>query len=204
MVFRTNHFLRVSLAFVSGQFGIQSMGIDLTFTLGKVLEQRDSRPFIWLICFLCYHLPLCHIPRREVAPGWNGWNANFRGNDVKSLGVRPREDLLCLFVCIPLKNNNCDFYLAFCFFFLWVFNLQKKKKSPIWLKWVFPSDVDVGSLFWLWFFSLSFKAKQMPVEMSRSVSFGRGEADLWVWIDLSSKDFCHQEVFTGSWQTQII
>lgn len=44
--------LRVSLAFVSGQFGIQSPGIDLTFTLGKVLEQRDGRPFIWLLCFL--------------------------------------------------------------------------------------------------------------------------------------------------------
>ena len=140
MVFRTNRFLRVSLAFVSGQFGIQSMGIDLTFTLGKVLEQRDSRPFIWLTCFLCYHLPLCHIPRREVAPGWNGWNANFRGNDVKSLGVRPREDLLCLFVCIPLKKKktvNSIWLSVFSFYGCSIF--KKKKKSnmvemsvPIW------------------------------------------------------------------------
>lgn len=184
---RTNRFLRVSLAFVSGQFGIQSMGTDLTFTLGKVLEQRDSPPFIWLICFLCYHLLLCHIPRREVAPGWN---ANFRGNDVKSLGVRPREDLPCLFVCIPLKKKKLWLIFGFLFSLFMGVQSSKKKKSPTWLKWVLPSDVDVGSLFWLWFFSLSFKAKQMPVEMSRSVSFGRGEADLWVWMDLLSKDFC--------------
>ena len=27
--------------------------------------------------------------------------SNLMGNDVKSLGIRPREDLLCLFVCFP-------------------------------------------------------------------------------------------------------
>ena len=162
MVFRTNRFLRVSLAFVSGQFGIQSMGIDLTFTLGKVLEQRDSHPFIWLTCFLCYHLPLCHIPRREVAPGWNGWNANFRGNDVKSLGVRPREDLLCLFVCIPLKKKkNCDFYLAFCFFFLWVFNLQKKKKK------VQYGWNECSHLMWMWVLYSDFGSSLCLLKPSR-------------------------------------
>ena len=27
--------------------------------------------------------------------------SNLMGNDVKSLGIRPREVLLCLFVCFP-------------------------------------------------------------------------------------------------------
>ena len=136
----------------------------------------------------CCDLPLCHTPRREAAPGWNSWNVQFHGKwcEISWYKTKRRP---ALFICLFSFKKKCDY--------IWLSVLSfygcsvLKKKSPIWLKWVFPSDVDVGSLFWLWFFSLSFKAKQMPVEMSRSVSFGRGEADLWVWIDSSGKDFCH-------------
>lgn len=40
------------------------------------------------------------------------------------------------------------------------------------------------------FLSFSFKAKQMPVEMSRSVCvLGREEAALWTWIEFSRGGF---------------
>ena len=42
--------------------------------------------------------------------------SNFMGNDVKSLGIRPREDLLCLFVCFPLKKNVTIFGFLFSLF----------------------------------------------------------------------------------------